>query len=350
MSAAGFSPGPTLSVAPGTVALTILSSATGDDPEDVAQIWGPGYYDFFFQQQPMAGGANTIRYAEFTIPTTAKLGVPLPVVLALHGGGGIACLMRHKTGFDELANKYGFIVMYLAGTGPQSQIQWELYFNPGVYPFLTPGTDAFDDVAYTRIALGRLAQYVAIDTNRIYAAGFSNGGAMCHKLAADMAGGDGFRVAAIAASAGHHAPQQFTPTGPISVMQISGIDDPVAPFEGGAGGAVGPIFSSVTYPKVGTGVHGWKDNLGVQTKLKTRRTLTGSATAGNAVAQFHRWSEDPHDPSKREVMAVVGHWEHAWPGGQTATGEVGSGGLSTNTFNASEEIWAFLKEKSLTAA
>src|SRR5579863_8032381 len=44
-----------------------------------------------------------------------RIGKPLPVVLAFHGGGGSGQQMERYTRFDALAEKEGFIVVYPDG-------------------------------------------------------------------------------------------------------------------------------------------------------------------------------------------------------------------------------------------
>src|SRR5579871_2763819 len=58
---------------------------------------------------------------------------PLPLVVVLHGGGGSAEGAEAQTGFNTLADRYGFIAVYPNGTG-ESHPLMKLLGKPG---FLT---------------------------------------------------------------------------------------------------------------------------------------------------------------------------------------------------------------------
>jgi polyhydroxybutyrate depolymerase len=88
-----------------------------------------------------------------------------------------------------------------------------------------------DDVGYAREVVKKLVADGCIDTKRIYATGYSNGGGMSHKLACDAA--DVF--AAVAPSA-FDLVEEMTckPSRPISVFMKRGTNDPIVPYSGGA--------------------------------------------------------------------------------------------------------------------
>ena len=98
-----------------------------------------------------------------------------------------------------------------------------------------------DETEFVGLIMNRLSADDHFDVNRAYAFGFSNGSAIIHKIAAESA-----HFKAIAASASGVV-QGITPTaqsGPVSVMQMHGVDDLLIPYEGGLSG-VGHTFMSL---------------------------------------------------------------------------------------------------------
>src|SRR5438552_341741 len=91
-----------------------------------------------------------------------------PVVLALHGGGGKAKGMNKLTGFNNISDKYGFIVIYPDGIDKQ--------WNDGRNDFHL--NDKINDVKFISSLIDTLKRLYNIDSNRVYATGISNGGIM----------------------------------------------------------------------------------------------------------------------------------------------------------------------------
>ncbi|UCC95810.1 MAG: hypothetical protein JSW40_03450, partial [Candidatus Omnitrophota bacterium] len=117
--------------------------------------YGPGDYGRRFQ----FGGKE--RFYEIHVPRNYKSGIPMPVVLVLHGGGGNPSLMRNMTGMDDFSEQEGFIVVYPAGTNPKYTDRW-LFWNAG------SDREGVDDVGYFSKVLDDLPKYFSVNTKRIY--------------------------------------------------------------------------------------------------------------------------------------------------------------------------------------
>jgi polyhydroxybutyrate depolymerase len=145
---------------------------------------------------------------------------PMPLLLVFHGGGGRGSGMVRLTGFNDLADRYGFVVVYPDGL----RRQW----NDGRLPF----NNHAEDVAFVSALIDAVAKEYPIDRKRIYAAGMSNGAMFSQRLGCELAS----RIAAIAPVSGNMpaaiAPD-CRPARPISVIQINGTADPLVPFNGG---------------------------------------------------------------------------------------------------------------------
>jgi len=153
---------------------------------------------------------------------------PLPVVLALHGGGSNARQMERYTRFNDLAAKVGFLVVYPEAVDGN--------WNDGRgMPGVKAQQDNIDDVKFVRLIVDRLSREQKIDRSWIFCTGISNGGFMSHRLATEASD----LIAAIAPVVGGMAPaiaKKFHPTYPVSILIIQGDADPLVPIRGGAVG------------------------------------------------------------------------------------------------------------------
>ncbi len=148
----------------------------------------------------------------------------VPLVFMLHGGGGssngtINNLTEGR--LNELANTNKFIVVYPQGLNNRWNDCRSAY----------PVASEADDVGFFDAMIAWFSAHYPIDPKRVYAAGHSNGGMMCMRLALELSD----KIAAICTSAGPLAADSIcpNPTNPISIMYLAGTADPLVPFDGG---------------------------------------------------------------------------------------------------------------------
>ena len=142
----------------------------------------------------------------------------MPLVLVFHAAGGKGRSIARHTGFTELAEQEGFAVAYPDGIGGR--------WNDGRRP------SSRDDVGFVRALLDSLSRELTLDSNRVYAAGISNGAMFSYRLACDLPG----VFAAIAPVAGAlpaNLPQRCVPAMPLSVVAFQGTADRSLPYDGG---------------------------------------------------------------------------------------------------------------------
>jgi len=157
------------------------------------------------------------------VPSSYVDNMPTPLVIVLHGYTGTAESMETLTGFTAKSDKEGFIVVY-----PQGLVQrWNVGF--GSLKFDT------DDVGFINELINRLEQKYAIDPNRIYVTGFSNGAMMAYLLGAALSD----KIAAIAPVAGSVGAMMNNvleiipdPSQPVSVIVFHGTADTSVLYEG----------------------------------------------------------------------------------------------------------------------
>jgi len=158
----------------------------------------------------------------------ASRGAHPPVVLVLHGSQGSGKAIRAMSffSFDEAAERDGFIAVYPDGY----KDHWNDCRAGADY---AANRENIDDVGFLRALVAELVQRYGADPQRVYAAGYSNGGQMAFRLALeapDLVAG----VAAIAANlpvAGNLGCEQSHK--PVAVLVINGTADPVNPYAGG---------------------------------------------------------------------------------------------------------------------
>jgi polyhydroxybutyrate depolymerase len=150
---------------------------------------------------------------------------PLAVLLALHGAGGSAVTLNYITGFDLAAEEDRFLLVEPNGTGPDAGSRT---WNAGTCCGSSVGT--VDDIGFLSEVLDRVEADYPVDADRVYVAGFSNGGMMAYRAACEL----GERIAGIAVVAGAMNVDGCPAPRPLPVLVIHGSDDPVVQFEGGA--------------------------------------------------------------------------------------------------------------------
>lgn len=143
-----------------------------------------------------------------------------PLILAFHGGGGQGHGMLRLTGFDAIADKRGFIVIYPNGI--------DKHWNDGRSTI----KNKIDDVAFVNAVLDDVGRRYSVNHARVFATGMSNGALFVQRLGCELSA----RIAAIAPVAGP-IPAEIAPTchpqRPVSVLQIEGTSDPIMPYAGG---------------------------------------------------------------------------------------------------------------------
>lgn len=154
------------------------------------------------------------------LPQTFEQSKTYPVVMAFHFSGGTAQSMAKLTLLDQQNTDY--IVVY-----PQAEVE---EWNEGC-DCNKPARLGIDDVAFVDAIIDDLQSKYTIDTGRIFATGYSQGGLFVQNLACKRS--DVFRaVAVVAAPMSVQLAGNCKPAGPISVLMIHAEDDQVLPFYG----------------------------------------------------------------------------------------------------------------------
>jgi len=178
------------------------------------------------------------------IPPELDTNRPAPVVLVFHGFGSSAQAVRSQTSFDDAADTNGFIVVYPIGTGSANRLSW----NAGEC-CASAVEEQVDETSFVHGILSDLETIANVDSKRVYATGYSNGGMLSYRLACEMSA----TFAAVAPVAGVLLSSPCQPEHPVSLIHIHGLSDNVVFFIGGEGAC----RECPSMPPVQTGVETW---------------------------------------------------------------------------------------------
>lgn len=149
---------------------------------------------------------------------------PVPVVLDLHGFSSNGSQQLGLSGFSEVADESGFIVV--APTGYMNSFNGDIEFGSAKSQML-------DDVGFMKALVKYVGELANIDRARVYSTGLSNGAAMTNTLGCQAT--DTFAGVAPVADPLDIGRATCMPQ-PIAVLGFHGYDDEYVPYEGGPGG------------------------------------------------------------------------------------------------------------------
>ena len=185
---------------------------------------------------------NVNRNYLIYIPDSYDSEIDYPLMFVFHGFGGIATQFINNADMRDLAESNNFIVVYpqgldLGGTGSH----WNCS-NPSA-----DNKSDVDDIGFIENLIDQLIlDYPVIDSKRIYAAGYSNGGFMSYYLACNSK-----KFAAIGSVAGtmlDDSYQSCNANFPTAMINIHGTNDFDVPYDG-----------NTYYPSIPEVVDWWKN-------------------------------------------------------------------------------------------
>lgn len=257
--------------------------------------------------------AHLERLFRLHIPTGYRPQHTYPLVLNFHGHGSNATAQEHLTGFSRLADQAGFIVAYPQGVaGTDGHAGWNT--GPGDYP-------QSNDLRFTTDVVQQIQSQLCVNTQRVFASGFSNGGGLTNILACKMA--KTFAAVAIVSGGIHPVSGGCHPTRAVAFLEIHGTADQTVPYDG---------------------------NLLNDDEVPVQQTLAGwvrldGCTSRPAIAfletnvLIERWSNCQGGTSVVHYRLTDGG--HSWPGPGNAPG------IDGHSIDATSIIWHFLQAYTL---
>jgi polyhydroxybutyrate depolymerase len=211
-----------------------------------------------------------------------------PLVVVLHGGFGTGAGAEAAYGWDQQADKHGFIVAYPDG--------YRRSWNAGNCCGQAQD-DRIDDVAFLDSMIHHIETQDRIDPDAIAIAGMSNGAMMAYRMACESK----IPLRAIGAVAGTTMTECPHPQR-LNVMAIHGTADRNVPFAGGQGS--GPV--KLETPPIETVIARWRE---IDACRPPRTTNAGAVRTE---------SSECADGRAVDLVTIVGAG-HQWPGGAPPT-------------------------------
>jgi polyhydroxybutyrate depolymerase len=256
------------------------------------------------------------------VPKNAPSTVKLPVVLAFHGGMGRAEGFQVASQLNQASDRFGFLAVYPDGTG----LTRMLTFNAGNCCGYA-SRERVDDVGFVKELLRKLPEQYAVDPQRFYATGFSNGAMLCYRLACELSD----QIVAIAPVSGDMGVDGPEPKRFVPVLHFHGMQDQNCLFQGGKGKNQ---FQPVPHRSVAETLAfwiKWNNCQPTPTEVKERDFIR---------KEYH---PAPGQKGAPVILYALPEGGHTWPGGVDTTAHLNTGKL-IKTVDANTIMWNFFKQ------
>jgi polyhydroxybutyrate depolymerase len=240
------------------------------------------------------------------------------MLLALHGGGGNADFQADDSKYKLISKSdaAGFVAVFPSGYSR---------FPSGILATWNAGTccgaaqkNNVDDVGFIRAVIARVERQANIDKGRVFATGMSNGAMMSWRLACEAP-----EIRAIAPVEGTDNTLSCRPAHPVAVIEFHAADDPIVPFNGGAGS--GPSQTDfVSVPAT-------------QAKWVALDRASPAAARVLTVAGAHCDLHKANRGGAPLELCVTDTGGHSWPGGGTQQGRK----QPSMAISANDLMWSF---------
>ena len=278
---------------------------------------------------------NLERTFRIHIPPAYKKSTSPALVIALHGkgGNGESMILLTRKGFNKLADRDGFIVVYPDGI--------ELNWNDGRMDEESNDRahrENINDVAFISALIDSMIVNYNVNPKSVYVTGISNGAIMSYRLACELSQ----KITAIAPVDGNSPFKLFpewSPALPVSLLAINNINDPLVPYEGGdiyghfhrvRLGRVLSVEESISY---------WVKRNGCSPIPALSEEPDTSPSDGTRVLRKH--FADGASGTEVILYSIYGGG-HTWPGGFQYL-PVWLIGKTCRDFEACDVIWSFFK-------
>jgi polyhydroxybutyrate depolymerase len=276
------------------------------------------------------------------VPSTYNPAEPMPLALLLHGRFGSGAGTAQYTRLNRVAEEHGFIAVYPDGLqNPGAELAVDTGWNYMRGTPFAPDQEP-DDSAFLRDLIADLSIDLSIDPQRIYVAGFSNGGMMAHHLACD----DPTQYAAFGSVAGsaylgmETVCQQETR---VSMLIIHGTDDDNVRWEG-LQDIINNQLVYVIYPVEATFQY-WVAHDGCDPD--TLAAADVPATGQSPSSSVRILTLDCPGEADVTLYGVIGGG-HNWPGAAADSEEAVAQRINMD-IDAGEALWEFFQAHTRTA-
>lgn len=232
----------------------------------------------------------------------------VPLVISLHGAGGWPVQQMEVSGWNRVADREGFLVVYPAAADGGPRV-WQ--------------PDRGQDARFIADLIDHIEQAYNVDRSRIYIDGLSNGGGMAFALSCTMS--DRIAAVGLVASAQSLPWSWCTDARPVPMIAFHGTADPAVPYRGGPS-----WMSPGVFPDISTWATRWAQ----------RNRCTSSMESNTAPDVSRREYANCADDATVVLYTVRGGG-HTWPGGGAMPEWLV--GRETHSIDATTLMWAFFR-------
>ena len=218
------------------------------------------------------------------IPSSYDGNTPAPLLFNFHGFGGRASDYMNEADMRSLAESETFILVYPQGSALNGSSHWNACPTGG------DNKSTADDFGFTEALLTEISSNYSIDAQRVYAAGYSNGGMMAYGLANHRSN----LFAAVASVSGTMLDCPGTMTHPMPVLHMHGTSDAVLPYNG-----------STDYSAAQVVLDYWIDF----NNTTTTPTVSNETNAGTTI-EHYVYDQGDNDVSVEHYKYIDGN--HVW--------------------------------------
>lgn len=244
------------------------------------------------------------------VPRSVDRTKPSALVLSLHGAGLWPAMQRDLSGWNELADREAFIIVYPSGRDGLGPLVWQM--------------DGERDARYIADLIDKLRREHNIDPDRIYANGLSNGGGMSFALSCTLP--DRFAAVGMVGAALLKPSSWCKSTEPMPMIGIHGLRDTAAPYHGGRSW-VAPAFA----PFLDFGA-GW-----ARRNRCAPKAIESEIREGITRHEYEGCTDDA-----AVVLYTLRDGGHTWPGGSELPAWFA--GKTVKEFDATLEMWRFFEQ------
>jgi polyhydroxybutyrate depolymerase len=268
------------------------------------------------------------------IPDSYNKDNKVPLVIMFHGGGGTAKWGIEMSEWHIKANQEGFLVAFPNSTPPDTTKPHHPKENPQRWndgsAYIKYLKITADDIGFIDALIDSISSNYAVDADRVYTTGFSNGGAMA--LTATMELSD--KIAAVASVSGvlNIKTENKNLKKPVSMLFIVGTADPANPWDGGARAPTHIKIPEIKREPIVFNTIKWSELNNAEVKPEVVNENDG--------VKITRYSK--LEAGAEVFFCAVEGMGHSWPGGKAHL-PAEQWGQPSDKLKATDYIWEFFK-------
>lgn len=253
------------------------------------------------------------------VPKSYNRTRPTPLVISMHGGAMWPAAQKETSQWNRVADEHGFIVVYPSGVSGRGPRVWRAGGGPGL----------MRDVRFISELIDTLGARFNIDPTKVYANGLSNGGGMAFALSCTLS--DRIAAVGMVATAIFLPWSSCTDRTAVPMIAFQGTADRAVPYHGGKSWVAPNVF-----PDIPAWTKSWAE------RNRCAPHPIDSAVAADVTRRAYTNCAD----DAAVVLYTVRDEGHTWPGGKPLPEWFV--GTTSNSIDATSQMWAFFREHPLT--